>query len=270
MMNQIEVGTFIAKCRKEKKLTQAQLAAKLNITDRAVSKWETGRSMPDSSIMLQLCEILGISANELLAGEEVEQEGCEQKAEENLDVLKTKDRDRMPGNVIVSIVFSVTLIIGIMACLICNTAISGKLTWSLIPVSSIVFVWAISFPVILLGKRGIIASLISFSVFVVPYLFLLSSLIKVKDVFSIGAVMAVVSIIFLWIIAGIFNHTGKTRKFAALGITFLLAIPLVFIINVILSKMIAEPVVDVWDLLSVFMLLIAAFGSFMFDAQRKR
>lgn len=54
-MNQIDTGKFIASCRKEKGLTQAQLAEKLNITDRAVSKWETGKCMPDSSIMLELC-----------------------------------------------------------------------------------------------------------------------------------------------------------------------------------------------------------------------
>lgn len=54
MMNQIKIGKFIAECRRNKNLTQAQLAEKLNITDRAVSKWETGKSMPDSSIMLQL------------------------------------------------------------------------------------------------------------------------------------------------------------------------------------------------------------------------
>ena len=53
-MNQVEVGKFITACRKEKQLTQAQLAELLNITDRAVSKWETGKSMPDSSIMLEL------------------------------------------------------------------------------------------------------------------------------------------------------------------------------------------------------------------------
>lgn len=67
-MNQKEIGKFIAKCRKEKNLTQAQLAEKLGITDRAVSKWETGNSMPDSSIMLELCGILGITVNELLSG----------------------------------------------------------------------------------------------------------------------------------------------------------------------------------------------------------
>ena len=90
-MNQTEIGTFIAKCRKEKKLTQMQLAEKLNITDRAVSKWETGKSMPDSSIMLELCEILGITVNELLSGKEMDVESYEKKADENLIALKRKD-----------------------------------------------------------------------------------------------------------------------------------------------------------------------------------
>ena len=92
MMNQTEIGKFIAKCRKEKKLTQAQLAEKLNITDRAVSKWETGKSMPDSSIMLELCKILEITVNELLSGEKVEIENYEKKVDENLIALKRKRR----------------------------------------------------------------------------------------------------------------------------------------------------------------------------------
>ena len=170
MMNQTEIGKFIAKCRKEKKLTQAQLAEKLNITDRAVSKWETGKSMPDSSIMLELCEILGITVNELLSGEEIDMESYEKKADENLIALKRKDENNMAKNVTISILFSGTLLTGIMVCLICNVAISGNLTWSLIPVSSIVFAWVIAFPSIILGKKGIMVSFISFSVFIIPYL----------------------------------------------------------------------------------------------------
>ena len=173
MMNQIEIGKFIAKCRKEKKLTQAQLAEKLNITDRAVSKWEMGKNMPDTSIMLELCEILGITVNELLSGEKIDMENYEKyekKVDENLIALKRKDENNMTKNVIISILFSITLLTGIMVCLICNIAISGNLTWSLIPVSSIVFAWVISFPSIILGKRGIIISLISLSVFIIPYL----------------------------------------------------------------------------------------------------
>ena len=67
-MNQKAIGKFISTCRKSKGLTQMQLAEKLNITNRAVSKWETGKSCPDASIMLKLCDILGITVNELLSG----------------------------------------------------------------------------------------------------------------------------------------------------------------------------------------------------------
>ena len=83
-MDQLKVGRFIAECRKNQKLTQAQLSEKLGITDKAVSKWERGVSMPDSSIMLELCDILGISVNELLSGEKIDMENSEQKNEQLL------------------------------------------------------------------------------------------------------------------------------------------------------------------------------------------
>ena len=87
-MDQVSIGKFISACRKEKGLTQAQLGEKLGVTDRAVSKWETGRSMPDSSIMLELCGLLDITVNELLTGERIQMEDYSKKAEENLIELK--------------------------------------------------------------------------------------------------------------------------------------------------------------------------------------
>ena len=83
-MNQIKIGKFIAERRRKLELTQMQLAEKLNITDRAVSKWETGKAMPDSSIMLELCDILGISVNELLNGEKINMEHNDKKNEQLL------------------------------------------------------------------------------------------------------------------------------------------------------------------------------------------
>ena len=80
-MNQLKIGKFIAECRKEKNLTQMQLAERLNITDKAVSKWERGISMPDTSIMLELCDILRISVNELLSGEKIMTENSNQQNE---------------------------------------------------------------------------------------------------------------------------------------------------------------------------------------------
>ena len=83
-MDQIKIGKFIAECRKNKNMTQAQLAEKVGVTDRAVSKWENGRSMPDSSIMLELCGELGITVNDLLCGEKIVMENNQQKNEQLL------------------------------------------------------------------------------------------------------------------------------------------------------------------------------------------
>jgi transcriptional regulator with XRE-family HTH domain/DNA-directed RNA polymerase subunit RPC12/RpoP len=92
-MDQIKIGKFIAECRKKQNLTQLQLAEKLNITDRAVSKWERGKSMPDSSIMLELCEILKISVNDLLSGEVISMDNYSKELEKNLmEMVKAKEQ----------------------------------------------------------------------------------------------------------------------------------------------------------------------------------
>ena len=90
-MDQVKIGKFISECRKKQNLTQSQLAEKLNITDRAVSKWETGRAMPDSSLMLDLCSILKINVNDLLNGEVITMSEANKKQEEMLlELVKEK------------------------------------------------------------------------------------------------------------------------------------------------------------------------------------
>ena len=83
-MNQLKIGRFIAACRKQANLTQLQLADKLHITDKAISKWERGIAMPDTSIMLELCDILNISVNELLSGERIIMENNNEKNQQLL------------------------------------------------------------------------------------------------------------------------------------------------------------------------------------------
>ena len=90
-MNQIKIGQFIAKCRKEKQMTQMELADRLGITDRAISKWERGKGMPDTSIMLDLCNQLDISVNELLSGEKIEMKDYNKIAEQNLLELQQQN-----------------------------------------------------------------------------------------------------------------------------------------------------------------------------------
>lgn len=92
-MNQIKIGRFIAERRRAVSLTQAQLAEKLGITDRAVSKWENGRSLPDSSIMLELCEILKINVNELLSGEVIAVDNYKEELEKQIiTMIKEKEK----------------------------------------------------------------------------------------------------------------------------------------------------------------------------------
>lgn len=91
-MDQTKIGKFIAACRKKENLTQMQLAEKMNITDRAVSKWETGKAMPDSSIMLALCDVLKITVNDLLSGEVVSMENYNKELENNLlEMVRQKE-----------------------------------------------------------------------------------------------------------------------------------------------------------------------------------
>ena len=117
-MDQVKIGRFVAECRKKKNLTQAQLAESLGITDRAVSKWENGRSLPDSSIMLALCKELDISVNDLLCGEVVSMENYNKELENKLlEVVKEKeraDKQLLRLEVIIGVV-CVAILLGLVA-----------------------------------------------------------------------------------------------------------------------------------------------------------
>ena len=107
-MNQEKIGKFIAKIRKEKKLTQKQLAEKLGITDRAISKWENSKSMPDLALLKPLCNILDITINELLSGEYINEEKNEEKLEENIVNAINYDKRRQNIN---ELIFQLFIII---------------------------------------------------------------------------------------------------------------------------------------------------------------
>ena len=92
-MDQETTGRFIAQLRKENNLTQKELADKLGVSDKTVSKWETGNGMPDVSLLQPLCEILSVNLNELLSGERLSDESYSGKAEENMMILAKDAQD---------------------------------------------------------------------------------------------------------------------------------------------------------------------------------
>ncbi len=131
-MNQLLIGQFISECRKEKQLTQAQLAEKLNITNRAVSKWETGNSIPDASIMLELCEILGINVNELLCGKRLDEKEEKKEGEKNIiSLLLAKKELKNLRNCAFVLMFVGLMMITSVTSLMADTAVEKTITFSL-------------------------------------------------------------------------------------------------------------------------------------------
>lgn len=121
-MNQIKIGKFIKKRRMSKKLTQQDLADKLHITDRAVSKWETGKCLPDASLMIELCNILSISVNELLNGEMLSNKDYSSKYDDLLIELKKEEENKnkklifsMWSMLLITLMFFIETIILIMS-----------------------------------------------------------------------------------------------------------------------------------------------------------
>lgn len=117
-MDQIKIGKFIAQMRKEKEMTQSQLADKLFISNKTISKWETGKGMPEVSLMLPLCEALEINVNELLTGEKIPEKNYIEKAEENMMNLVHEAQESKKKIILATMTASLTLIAAITLMLI--------------------------------------------------------------------------------------------------------------------------------------------------------
>ena len=141
-MNQIKIGKFIAECRKCQNLTQMQLSEKLGITDRAVSKWENGKAMPDSSVMLELCDALKISVNELLCGEKITMENNEKN--EQLLIELTKELEKKNKTIWNSMwAIMIVSIIGLLASISAAAFLVPEGVWQLVLILASVVIFLI-------------------------------------------------------------------------------------------------------------------------------
>ena len=126
-MNQEKIGKFIAKCRKDKKMTQSDLAEKLGVTDKSIGNWENGRNMPDLSLFKPLCNELGITINELLSGEKLKKEEYQGKLEEN--IINTIDYSTKKINLIRNNLGIVLLMLGILISFTAMTMFESESSW---------------------------------------------------------------------------------------------------------------------------------------------
>lgn len=268
--NSEKIGKFICEQRKSQGLTQKDLANKLGVTDKAVSKWERGLGYPDIELLIPLAKILGVSTNELLMGEKngaSSQAETEDIANETFHYSTTKTvskTNKMKRYLFGGI--SIAFLIAIMTCVICDYFINEGLTWSFIVIISLVASWLLLLSLFKSKEKVIRSFLIRLSVIIIPYLAALSIILKSPLVFSLGTSISVASLVGLWCIYGAF-FKFLNRKFCAMGITLLIMIPLVLWITYISAYFINDLSVflDSDILLQVIIMLGLSFICFGID-----
>ncbi|MCL2698069.1 MAG: helix-turn-helix domain-containing protein [Oscillospiraceae bacterium] len=274
-MDNKKMGQLISELRKMQQMTQKDLALKLHVSDKAVSKWERGLSCPDASLLSPLSDILGITISELLKGERNSEEVINNPDESISNALQyahTAAKSKVKSiQTVFSAVFSIMLVLGIITCAICDLAISGSFSWSLIPISACVFAWFLFTPSIKFGIKGIVVSLAALSILILPFLLVLNSLIDSNGLLMpIGIRVSVISTAYLWSAFIIFKIL-KSRKLIALAVSLLLSIPCSLMINFVLSKIISSSLFDVWDAMSIAIITGLIIFLFIMDyCVRKR
>lgn len=142
-MEQVKIGKFIQEMRKEQSLTQRELAEKLNISDKTISKWETGNGLPEVSLMLPLCELLHISVNELLSGQRLDEKQYYKKAEENImDLLK--ERAEAKKKIVLSLLVAFMAMISVVTLVVLAACLKMELWLRILLIAIAVVVIAIA------------------------------------------------------------------------------------------------------------------------------
>lgn len=254
------MGAFIAGRRKEKNLTQKQLADQLGVTDKAVSKWERDMGYPDITLLVRLADCLGVTPGELLRG--VREEPSD--AEEPLSIMeytyeyadrvsedKASRRLRLAG-----LIFTAASFLAALTCAICDLSIHGRFTWLIFPLSSILFGWLVLAPLFFVRRQRLFLMLLSSSIFLLPFLLVLSQATGGGWFFPLGVPCALVSLGWLWTIylTAAVSHSGWYTG----GVSFLTAPIINLTVDLTVSFYTHTISLDGWDLVSAVLCVVSA------------
>lgn len=258
-MDAKNTGCFITHLRKEKQMTQKELADQLGVTDKAVSKWERGLSYPDVTLLPLLSKTLGVPVEELLEPPAVLPESSPPEPPRRSFYWK---------RAYTIWILLGSLLLGILPCIICDLALTGDLSWSQFPISGCLFTGLSIAPLLLPGRRGEIAALGVFTLLLPLYLIRLTWLVGRPPLMGpIALGSCAIWLPFCWLVAILFWRAGERRSRAA-GLSLILAIPFALGTNLLLMNLLGEPPVDVWDVLTY--LILASGGISCLWASRQR
>ena len=163
------------------------------------------------------------------------------------------------------IIFVLLLLIGIVVCTMCDIALLDTYTWSLLPISSIIFAWVALIPYKRYGKKGIWGSIVILNTCIISYLYAVSNIVKNHKIIStIGIKLSIISIIYILCMFILFKVLKK-KKYKVIGFSLLIGVPMCIFINVRLSKMYRQTLIDIWDLLAALTIFILSVVFFMHE-----
>lgn len=239
-MENEKIGPFIRRLRKERGMTQKELAAVLNVTDKAVSKWELGTSLPDVGLLLPLAETLGVSVTELLGGARAPEaeapEAPEAPSRDTAgDILsyarKTASQRREKLRLWLFAGLSGAFLLAALVCWICDMALNRALTWSLIVCVSLTLAWVVLLPLLTLRRTPVPWALAALSAAILPYLYILGDLLGDPRVFRLGLPIAPAAALYLWGVYAVCRR-HRRRKWRAAGEILLLTAVLNFAVDI--------------------------------------
>jgi transcriptional regulator with XRE-family HTH domain len=272
----MSMADLIAERRKEKGMTQKQLADKLGVTDKAVSKWERGNGQPDINYLQPIADALNVTVSELLKGEtEKSSEKTDDKDDDDETIVKkTLDyansvyeaRSKNTPRIVLFSFFALGFV-GIITTSIVDFALNGNFTWSLLPISAIIFSWLCIAPLLSFKKHSIDIALLSTSIFIFPYLNVVCKLTGGNWFNSVAIPMSISGVIILWLIRAVF--ATRLNVWNKLAVSMLIGSVGNIIIAFMVDNILYDGGFDVWNLMSVAILIVIAIIFFIIGRTRK-
>lgn len=260
MEQQIQIGTFIRDMRTERGMTQQQLADRLGITDKAVSKWERNICCPDITLLRPLADALGVTVTELLSGSREAEEAPEPAVEDivvsAISYSETARRKNGAADWRLWVFAGLTggCLVAALVCMICDLVMSGTYTWSLPVYPSLGLGWLVCTPLLLARRHPAHWSLAALTAAVLPYLCVMGWLLRAPLMIRISLWVAPMALVYLWLVYALCLRLGG-RNWLIAGWSLLLAAPLGAGINFVLDRYLtASGYHEVW----IALLLAAA------------
>jgi transcriptional regulator with XRE-family HTH domain len=271
-MDNKKVGSFIASLRKEKGMTQKELADKLNVTNKAVSKWETGEGYPEITTVPELAEILGVNVSELLNGERNADEKNLPKNNDNdlavtiiNETVKYFDETSTKKINIVILITTVLFIFSSFVCLLCNYIVNRAISWSLYPTGALIVLWCGIVPMLKMKKYKSMSFLTGITMPLIPYLFLIEHIAPVKGwVIPMALPITIVSFIALAVSFYIFNNTKINKLYCSASTVLIFGIGVNIFVDKIVDNFLKDPpqnnlspIITIFSSTFIAMILIA-------------